>query len=247
MRTMAAARLADALSDALHENSKYTPATLRRARPGALATPLAPAPAMALPPVPARLGISVQDAVLRRRSVRRYAERDMPLDRLAAFLRLGTAPELCEREELAGGPPLAGSVALYLFLWGAAGVAPGTYRYDRARHALAALDVGHPTREEICASLFQKEFAGGTGLLLITGDLAAAVAAYGPRGYRYLLMQAGLMGESFYLAGAALRIGVSGNGGLRETTVQRHCRLDGVERDLLWSLAFGLEEPEARP
>jgi hypothetical protein len=239
LKADAARRLAQTLPELLHENTKLTADDLRRvpAADDAWSAPAAP-PAAVVPlpalPSPPALGVSTQAAILHRRSVRRYAQRAMPAATLGRLLWLGSAVE----------PGMPGLLHVYAFLWSVEGVPPGAYRYVRERHALARVGAG-PSREETLRSVFQKEFTTGTGLLLLVGDIAAAVGARGPRGYRHLLMQAGMMGETLYLAGAALGIGLSGNGGLRETTAQRHCGLDGVRRDLLWSLAFGPLEPVA--
>ena len=162
----------------------------------------------------------------------------MPAITLSRFLALGAAPEL--------QPGSGAFVEVHAVLWDVEGVDPGMYRYDATRGGLLRLGSG-PSRTETLESLFQSEFATGTGILLLVGDVAGTVDAFGLRGYRLLLEQAGVLGESFYLIGTALGVGVSGNGGFRETTVQRHARLDGIRRDVIWTLPFGIaphaEEP----
>jgi len=246
MKQEVRANFPETLLQTLHENTKLTPATLafHAAEPIAARVALDDEghAVIALPPVDkALLGISVRDAIVARRSVRRYRNEPMPLARLGRFLHFASSPELFVDECMGEGADAAMSplLDLYLFLWGAEGLSEGTYRYDRERHALVQVAHG-PLREEIGASIFQQEFSRGTGILLLTGDLAAAIEKYGQRGYRYLLMQAGLIGECAYLAGTALGIAVSGNGGTRETTAQHYCGLDGIRGDLLWTLPFGL-------
>jgi SagB-type dehydrogenase family enzyme len=238
----------ETLLQTFHENTKLTPATLpfhaaERVAENVRADENGLGVIVLLPADEALLGISVRDAIVARRSVRRYRDEAMPLALLGRFLRIISSPELfADEEDAAAVAPL---LDIYLFLWGAEGLSEGTYRYDRAGHALVHVAHG-PLREEIGASIFQQEFSRGTGILLLTGDLAAAVEKFGQRGYRYLLMQAGLVGESAYLAGTALGIAVSGNGGTRETTAQHYCGLDGIRRDLLWTLPFGLKPGAAQ-
>lgn len=242
--------LVQRLVETLHYNTFYTPATLREPlpkpdipQPDALHEPAA-LPFIALPRLPARqdLGMSVQDAIVKRRSVRAYSSRPMPQDLLGRFLAVCAQGELFPDEDVFCGEayrPILPWLHLYAFLWGVAGLPQGTYRYDARRHGLILLDP-EPTRERAPQSIFQKELCTGTGMLLLVGDLTGVLMAYGQRGYRYLLMQAGLIGETAYLAGTALGIGVCANGGLRERTAQRHARLDGVHHDVIWSFAFGL-------
>ncbi|GIV97941.1 MAG: hypothetical protein KatS3mg057_2598 [Herpetosiphonaceae bacterium] len=242
--------LVQRLVETFHHNTLYTPATLREPlpkpdvpQPGELHDPAA-LPFIALPRLPERqdLGMSVQDAIVKRRSVRAYSSRPMPQDLLGRFLAVCAQVELFPDHDVFCGEehrPILQWLHFYAFLWGVEGLQQGTYRYDPRRHGLILLD-SEPTRDSAHRSIFQKEFCTGTGILLLAGDLTSVLMAYGQRGYRYLLMQAGLIGETAYLAGTALGIGVCANGGLRELTAQRHARLDGLHRDVIWTLAFGL-------
>jgi SagB-type dehydrogenase family enzyme len=239
--------LVSSLLHTLHENTKVSAATL--SAPTALRNvdarpPETLVPAPEIVPLPAIdspvLGRNLVDSILRRRSVRRYRRAPLPLDTLGRLLFFGTAPDLDAEEAHAVGaiPPL---VDVYTFLWSVDGLAEGTYRYDRGRHGLIRLHAG-PDRGQVSDSVFQPEFATGTGVLLLVADLERANDRFGPRGYRYALMQAGSLGEAFYLVATALGVGISGNGGFRESTVQRHCGLDGLRRDLVWTLPFGPNE-----
>ncbi len=235
-----------------HENSKYTALGLSLAAghptPEEIAQPPLPtAPFTRLPHVDVRqpLNVTLQEAIHRRHTVREYSAQSMTPAQLAQFLAYSVAAQRRGHQApiFADEPNLIQSfLHYYMFLWGVEDLTPGTYYYDPARQGVVQLSAG-PSREETLGAIFQREFTTGTGILLLAGDLQAATAVYGLRGYRYLLMEAGKFGEAAYLVGAALGIGVSGNGGLHEKFVHKFTQLDESQRDVIWTIPFGLRLP----
>lgn len=236
-----------------HENSKYTALGLSLAAPQTNPKqieqpPLPVEPFTQLPPVDVRqpLNVSLQEAIHRRHTVREYSPQSMTPSQLAQFLAYSVAAQRRghQAQIFADEPNLIQSfLHYYMFLWGVDSLTPGSYYYDPVRQGLVHLNNG-PSREETLGSIFQREFTTGTGIILLAGDLQAATAVYGLRGYRYLLLEAGKFGEAAYLVGAALGIGVSGNGGLHEKFIHKYTQLDESQRDVIWTIPFGLRLPK---
>ena len=235
-----------------HENSKYTalglswasnhPAPTQIAQP-----PLPTEPFTQLPQIDVRqpLNYSLQKAIQLRHTIREYSNQLMTPHHLSQFLAYSVAAQRRgSRAEIFADEPnvIQSYLHYYLFLWGVDGIVPGTYYYDPIRQGLVRMSDG-PSREETVDALFQREFATGTGIILLAGDLQAATTAYGLRGYRYLITEAGKFGEAAYLVGTALDIGVCGNGGLHEKFVHKYAQLDENGRDLVWTVPFGLRIP----
>ena len=129
------------------------------------------------------------DAMRRRRSVRRYADRPLPRDELAELLRWSEAPI----------PADAQSVVRQLVTVAAVdGLEPGIYDADlnlvtprderdlREAVGFAAMEQEHP--RDAAANVFQ------------LGDLDAIVERLGDRGYRWAQLEAGIRAGRLQIA-----------------------------------------------
>lgn len=122
-------------------------------------------------------------------------------------------------------------------------LAPGLYHYDPSRHVLEVLD--------------ERDVAGDLGdvmILLPDGpDLATTCGAvlfvvgifwrtrfkYGLRGYRWTLIEAGHVGQSFLLAAEALGLPAVPYGGFWDRRVDDLLGIDGVNESVVYSLITG--------
>ena len=92
------------------------------------------------------------------------------------------------------------------------GLEPGFYALDREERAvsLAREGVFVDAMAEVC--LGQGWLARAGAHFLFLTDLTALDKCFGPRGYRYALLEAGRMGQRVYLAVTALGLGCCGVG-----------------------------------
>lgn len=167
--------------------------------------PEVPLPAEALPG-----GAVVLAAIRRRRSTRQFRGGAVPLPDLGrilahAYPRPGS------------GDPAAWIAPDVLESWivvaAVDGLTPGVYRYEPARHSVALVRPGDPRRAlfECC---LQQDLARACAFTVVHAcDLSAAVARYGERAYRYVHLEAGIVGERLDLAALRLGHGASGIGG----------------------------------
>jgi SagB-type dehydrogenase family enzyme len=214
-----AGRWIRALHDATRMSERSDPA----------ASPAAPAPAsdvIALCAAEALTSERVPAEIRRRRSTRQFAsDAALPLDDLGrilayAYPRPGTAQP---RADLA--PEILDT---WVVAAGVQGLAPGAYRSDRERHALALVRRGDPRPALHAGCLGQELGRDAAFAVLHTSRLAAAVASHGERAYRYLHLEAGLLGERLDLAALALGHGASGIGGFFDDDL---AALVGLEPD----------------
>lgn len=127
---------------------------------------------------------------------------------------------------------------LYCAAWRVSGVDTALYRYLPQRSALcrvASLPDG-PQAEEL---VLQREFAQAPALLVITGNLAAALTRHGSHGHRLLLTRAGAAGHAAWLA--ALRLDLVGTvfAGLLPHVLRERAGADGYHRAALFAFAVG--------
>jgi len=107
------------------------------------------------------------------------------------------------------GRPL---VRLYLYLHRIEGLPPGVYHYDRDGHALVPLMTGDQRRVAADLSLGQDIAANGAFAVSMLGDLEAAWSIYGDRGYRAVHIEAGWIGQGFYLGAESAGLNATGIG-----------------------------------
>ncbi|MEU7905432.1 nitroreductase family protein [Actinoplanes sp. NPDC049118] len=220
--------LADTRLDAEAAGRPRTPvpAELRRAPEDGPLTPLPP---------PAAPRAVLDDVLPGRTAVRDYGYAPMSGADLSAIL---TAADRMD----AGGWPAeraAGvDLELYCAAWRVTGVDTGLYRYLPRQSALcrvASLPDG-PEAEDL---VMQREFAQAAALLVITGNLAAALARNGSHGHRLLLTRAGAAGHAAWLT--ALRLDLVGTvfAGLLPHVLRERAAADGYHRAALFAFAAG--------
>jgi SagB-type dehydrogenase family enzyme len=105
------------------------------------------------------------------------------------------------------------------------GLEPGIYRYLPDAHELLLVRPGDFHREVGHCALDQALARDAAAVLVHTADLAAAIETFGDRAYRYLHLDAGVIGQYVNLAAVHLGVGVSGIGGFYDDAVNRLLRL----------------------
>jgi SagB-type dehydrogenase family enzyme len=164
----------------------------------------------------------------KRRSVRRYASVPLPWPALAGVL----------ARMRGDGPLLSAAVRVNLVVHDVAGLAPGAYRYDAARHALVPRRVPLALRSAARAAALDQDVIGDAAVafvLSIDRALFAADALGPARGYRHAFIEAGLMGERVYLEAGARGLAACGVGAFYDDEA---AALVGVDPAREWVLHF---------
>jgi len=209
------------------------------------------APFTALPePMPSPL-----DHILRRRfSCRRFANTPIPLADLSTLLFAAygilARSSIGPLEFLERGAPSAGGLSpleLYVVVRTVRDVVPGVYHYSSITHGLELRrEVLVP--EPLMTYLFmgQPYAASGACVVVITGVPQRSFPKYGDRGYRYMLLEAGHVGQNLTLAAIALNLGICSLGGFFDDELGDLLGIDAQEQPLLYSLVVGTAEPGDR-
>lgn len=92
-----------------------------------------------------------------------------------------------------------------------------------------------PTKEEKLANCFQQPFvAQSEAVLVITGIFKRTAIKYGERGYRYVLIESGHLGQNLYLTGEALRLQMCGICGFYDSSLNAYLHIDGLSESALY-------------
>lgn len=96
------------------------------------------------------------------------------------------------------------SADIYIIGWGVAGLEPGVYHYDGARHQLERLREGDQ-RPHLASLIAAEALIGRSAMAVVqTGHFYRLSSKYGPRAYRYVHLDAGVMTQSLRLLANAL-------------------------------------------
>jgi SagB-type dehydrogenase family enzyme len=206
-----------------------------------------PAGIMADVPLPVPAPSALGDLLHQRRSCRAFAVREMPLHALSALL--AAAYGIVEADSsgnqvrfLRRSVPSAGGLfplELYAFARRVDGVTDGLYHYDVLGHSLQQLSCGDliPSLEP---SLYTYPFVCDANVILM---LAAVFKRnqekYGPRGYRYILIEAGHSGQNVCLRAAELGLSTLCMGGFVDSQLIRVLGLHPKREGVIYSVAIG--------
>lgn len=76
-------------------------------------------------------------------------------------------------------------------------------------------------------------------LILITAMFKRTTLKYGDRGYRYIMIEAGHLGQNIYLVCSALGIGCCAIGGYKDDRLNQLLDIDGIDEAIVYAIAVG--------
>jgi SagB-type dehydrogenase family enzyme len=212
--------------------------------PGEIARRPVSGTAVPLPPArPSPLG-SLLD---QRCSNRRYRGTEMSIGSLASVLRAGYGAGALFRSadgrRVCSRPvPSAGGyypVSLFAVTTAVTGLPDGLHCYDPWQHELVTLRSG-PVRVEADRCLLAPQFLQGANVLLfLAAALDPMLAKYGPRGYRYLLLEAGHIAQNCCLAAIEQQLATLCVGGFFDRAVATLLGLKEVSEMPLYCIGIG--------
>ena len=200
--------------------------------------------------------ITLDQAIRYRRSVRNFTGEPINIEQLSALLLFSygitgqftyTLPYRKPEIQYLRAAPSAGGlypIEIYPVVLNVTDLEPGIYHYNVKDHALSRLKSGDykkiippllsgQTFTEKCAVIF-----------LLTALFKRTTIKYGERGYRFVMLDAGHIGQNMYLASVALELGCLAIGGFYERHLERILEIDGVEESLVYVLCVGKPSPE---
>ena len=200
-------------------------------------------------PLPRPTGSPLMHLLDHRRSYREFAQREMPLEHASALLASGygaiaplrfggQTPFLRRTVPSAGGLfPLE----LYLFTQRVQGLDDGLYHYDVVAHSLHQL-----RRENLFLTLEPMFYAYP---FMKDANIVIAMAAvflrtqvkYGPRGYRYILLEAGHVAQNLCLRAMELGLESLCMGGFLDSALNELVGLKPKEEGVVYTVAAGFD------
>lgn len=193
---------------------------------------------ISLPAVPDDAGMDVTTALSARRSIRRFSDAPLPLDRIATALWAAQGETGDRGERTAPSAHAAYPLRVYLASRRVIGLEAGVYTYHPATHELALvhLQKGVGARLQNAALDEQPWLSSAPAVIVLAGDAALMTAHFmeqppvGQRGERYLYLEAGAAAENVSLTAAALGLGTVLVGGFDDDAAHRALGFDDDAR-----------------
>jgi SagB-type dehydrogenase family enzyme len=115
----------------------------------------------------------------------------------------------------------------------------GVYHYNVKHHSLDIVWKRQFSKKDI-ANLFSYEWVqNSSAALILTGVFSRTKMKYGQRGLRYVLLEAGHIGQNVYLTSQELGIGCTAMGGSKDGMIEDLLGIDGESESLVYSLILG--------
>lgn len=180
-------------------------------------------------PLPRKVtNITVEEAILWRRSLREYTGEPITIDQLAMILWAAqgiTHPKFRFRASPSAGATYP--LEVYVVVGnntvkvGDKFLAAGVYKYDPLRHELRLVKEGDYRYGLYRAALNQDWVLHACVDIVICAVYERTTSVYGDRGYRYVHMEVGHVGENIYLMATALGLGTVAVGAFYDEEVAK--------------------------
>jgi SagB-type dehydrogenase family enzyme len=182
-----------------------------------------------------------------RDSCRGFGLRPMPAQALSQIL--ASAYGISRTGRLDGGgsvyfrtAPSAGGLfplEIYALAREVEGVSDGLYHYNVRRHDLEPLKAGGWFSELDKALLMAPLVRGANLILFLSAVFARSQKKYGPRGYRYITLEAGHVAQNVCLSALEQGMGSLCMGGYLDGRLNRFLELDGLREAVVYSVVVG--------
>jgi len=192
-----------------------------------------PASVVRLPPPSTKGQVSVEEAIARRRSVRRYEKSALTLELLAQIL---WSAQGVTHGKFRAVPSAGATYPLEIMVatgqQTVVGLNAGIYHYDPDSHSLTLEKTGDIRQNLSEAALGQQSAANAPAVLIACAIPSRTTFRYGTRAQRYVNIELGHVGQDVHLQAVALGLGTVMIGAFDDEAVRELLGLDKAVRPL---------------
>ncbi len=180
--------------------------------------------------------VSVEEALVKRRSVREYKDEALTLEEISQLLwaACGITSGWGGRTAPSGGAlyPLE----IYLVVGKVKGLETGVYHYRPRGHFLTNIVQGDKRFALFNAGLWQSPIKNAPVSLVICAEYPRTTQKYGERGRRYVLIEVGHVGQNIYLQAETLGLATVAIGAFSDEIVKK---VLGIKEEPLYIMPVG--------
>jgi SagB-type dehydrogenase family enzyme len=177
--------------------------------------------------------VSIEEALLKRRSVRNYMNDPLSISEISQLL--WAAQGITEEKYNLRTAPSAGALyplEIYIAASNVEDLAPGLYKYQPQDYTLKKISKGDKRRDISNAALRQDAIESASAIILITAVYERTAVKYGGRTERYVNIEVGAAAQNIYLQTVSLEIGTVIIGAFKDDSLKKTLNLPANERPL---------------
>jgi len=194
-------------------------------------------------PTPDFEGLSVEEAVRKRRSERYFADKAMSLEQLAQVLLSAGGITYSSSGWDFRAAPSGGAlypIEIYVVARNVDTLADGLYHFQVSDNSLELIKEGDFDRQIHKAANEQEAVGSSPVTLILTARFDRSTVKYGDRGYRYIYIEAGAICENIYLEATSLGLGTVAVGAFNDDSLNRLLEIDGADEAALLVMPLGI-------
>lgn len=163
--------------------------------------------------------VSLEEALLKRRSEREYADSPLTLENISQLL--WSAQGITDPRGFRTAPSAGGlyPLELYLVVGNVENLSVGVYKYKPDTHELVKIS-DSDVREQLAIASGQSWVKEGAVNIVIAAVYERTTQKYGDKGIRYVHMEAGHAAQNIYLQATVLDLGMVTVGGYLDDVVK---------------------------
>ena len=169
--------------------------------------------------------VSVEEAIFKRRSIRRFRDKPLTLEEVSQLLWAAGGETIDGITGATRAYPSAGGIyplEFYLVAGKVDGLIPGLYHYNWRTNSITLIKEGDLRRELMWAALGQGAISSAPVSIVVTAVYPRTTRRYGRRGeVRYVPMDMGHAGQNIHLQAEALDLGTVVIGAFRDEAVKK--------------------------
>lgn len=176
--------------------------------------------------------ISLEESILKRRSIRRYKDEPLTINEVSQLM--WAAQGITDSRGLRTAPS-AGALyplEIYVVVGNVDGLSPGIYKYKPQEHELLLIKEGDNRGNLSNAALGQGTVENGAIAIVISAVYERTTSKYGDRGIRYVHMEVGHVGQNISLQAVSLGLGTVVVGAFYDNEVSRIMEMPEEESPL---------------
>jgi len=189
---------------------------------------------------PVHSGLSVEEVILKRRSVRNFSGKPMSTAELSHLLYYSGG--ITGKQHGLRAAPSAGAtypIEIYPVINNVDGLTTGVYHYLVATHELQSIYDGDFHTGIARAALRQNVLAEANVVLVLSVVFQRIQHRYRERGQRYALLEAGHIAQNTYLVATSMGLGTCAIGAFYDDDINRLLGLDGKKESVIYLIAAG--------
>lgn len=199
-------------------------------------------PVIKLPnPQPELEGMSLDEALIRRKSVRNFSAKPVTVKDVSYLLWACAGLQRVENGHEFRMVPSAGAlypIETYVIMNNSP-IPSGLYHYSVKKHSLEEIRRGEFGIELACAALDQDICVTAAMVLIWSGIFYRSKWKYGERAYRYIYLDAGHIAENLYLAAVSRGLSACSVGALYDDELNELLGIDGDGESAFYLSAVG--------